>query len=112
MKTDNLRNNVIVVDLPLREPEIAERLQQLNEQTSSNPDRDVIVNFANVELITSSSISNLLILLSTLAEAGHRLILCNVSVPTKCIFSVAGLAEVFEFLPDKPTALAALQTTS
>jgi anti-anti-sigma factor len=103
-----LSEGVLVVELPSKEPNIADELKVVNETVSNKPDCDVIVDFSGVELITSSSISNLLILRNLLSEHGRRLILCNVAVVTKCIFTVAGLDEVFEFVNDQPTALAAV----
>ena len=98
----------MVVDLPLKELQIADELKQVNEIISKNPDCDVIINFSRVEILTSSSLSNLLILRKLLTVRGRRLVLCNLSVITKCIFKVAGLDAVFEFARVIPTAVAAL----
>jgi len=103
-----LSEDVLVVELPSKEPNIADELKAVNETVSNKPDCDVIIDFSGVELITSSSISNLLILRNLLSEHGHRLILCSVAVITKCIFTVAGLDEVFDFVSDQPAALAAV----
>jgi len=104
--------NLIVVDLPLRELKIADELKGLNETVAQNPDCDVVIDFSIVEVLSSSSLSNLLILRGMLEERGRSLILCNVSVITKCIFRVAGLDEVFDFADDKPTAVAAIHATA
>jgi len=111
MTIHNPPENLIVVDLPSRESLIADELKAVNETAGTNPACDVIINFAKVEIVTSANLSNLLILRSILTEHGHRLLLCNVSVITKCVFRVAGLDEVFEFAPDIPAAVAALQQT-
>jgi len=103
-------HNLTVVELPFEELRIAEELKSVNDALSEKPDCDVIVDFARVEVITSSSISNLLILQNLLAERGRRLILCNVSVITKCVFKVAGIDDVFEFMDNKLTAVAAVHT--
>ena len=109
MGIQNLSEDVLVVELPSKEPEIADELKTANETVSNERNCDVIVDFSGVEIITSSSISNLLILRNLLSEHERRLILCNVAVVTKCIFTVAGLNDVFEFVNDQPTALAAVQ---
>jgi len=103
--------NLIVVDLPSKELQIAEELRKLNEIIGDNSGCDVIIDFASVEAITSSSISNLLILQNLLDEQGHRLVLCNVSFITKCILNVAGLEEVFEFATDRLAAAAAVNAS-
>jgi len=109
MGIQNLSEDVLVVELPSKEPEIAEELKTANETVSNERNCDVIIDFSGVEIITSSSLSNLLILRNLLSEHERRLILCNVAVVTKCIFTVAGLNDVFEFVNDQSTALAAVQ---
>ncbi|MBN2139013.1 MAG: STAS domain-containing protein [Sedimentisphaerales bacterium] len=103
-------DNFIIVDLPSRELEIGEELKAANEAAASNPDCDVIIDFSRVEVITSSSLSNLMILHNMLTGRARRLVLCNVSVITKCVFRVAGLDEVFEFAGNKTAAAAAIRT--
>jgi len=101
MKIKNLPENVLLVELPAREPHIAEQFKTVNEIVSNNNNSDVIIDFSNVEIINSSNISNLLILRQLLQKSGHKLILCDVSVLTKCIFVVAGLTDIFTFV-DNP----------
>jgi len=48
-------------------------------------------------------------LLNLLQERGSQLILCNVAIVTKYIFTVAGLDKVFDFVDDHLAALAAVQ---
>lgn len=102
--------NLIVVELPSKELQIADELREVNEIIGENSACDVIIDFASVEVITSSSLSNLLILNNLLAERDHRLVLCNVSFITKCVFNVAGLEHVFDFATDRPAAVVALQS--
>jgi len=109
MGIKNLSEDVLLVELPDEEPDIADELKTVNETLSDKSICDVIVDFSGVEVITSSSISNLLIMRSFLSERERRLILCNVAVTTKGIFVVAGLNEAFEFVDDRPTAVAAVQ---
>lgn len=108
MGIQSLSEDVLVVELPSKEPNIADELKAINETVSNKGDCDVIIDFSQVEIITSSSISNLLILRNLMSEHGRRLILCNVAVVTKCIFTVAGLNDIFEFVNDQPAALAAV----
>ena len=108
MGIQSLSENVLGVELPSKEPDIADELKAVNETVNNRPDCDVIIDFSAVEVMTSSSISNLLILRNLMAEHGRRLILCNVAVVTKCIFTVAGLNSIFEFANDQPAALAAV----
>ncbi len=104
----NLSENIIVAELPSDGPERANELKNLNETISNNDQFDVIVDFSKVEIINSWNISNLLILRDMLEDAGRKLILCNISTITKCIFVVAGLNEIFVFVDDMSAALAAI----
>jgi len=104
----NLSENIIVAELPSDGPERADELKNLNETISNNDQFDVIVDFSKVEIINSWNISNLLILRDMLENAGRKLILCNISTITKCIFVVAGLSEIFVFVDNMSAALAAI----
>jgi anti-anti-sigma regulatory factor len=104
----NLSENIILVDLPSDRSERADELKNLNEIVSDKCQCDVIVDLAKVEIINSWNISNLLILRGMMEQAGRKLILCNVSTVTKCIFAVAGLSEVLVFADNRSAALDAL----
>ena len=91
MGIQNLSEDVLVVELPSKEPKIANELKAINETVSNKRDCDVIIDFSGVEIITSSSISNLLILRNLMSEHGRRLVLCNIAVVNNCIFSLAGI---------------------
>jgi anti-anti-sigma regulatory factor len=108
MAIQSLSEGVILVSLP-DEAQLSEELQIVNKIVSGGNACDVIVDFSNAEIVTSVSLSNLLILRGLLREHGRTLILCRVSVPTKCIFTVAGLDGVFEFADNKYAAMEALQ---
>lgn len=105
----NFSEDVLVVDLPAKEPHIGNELKHLNGVVGTESNRNVVIDFFRVEIITSSDISNLLTLRALLHEHKRQLILCNVSTLTKGIFTVAGLDAVFEFAEDKQAALAAIQ---
>jgi anti-anti-sigma regulatory factor len=110
MRIKNLSKDVLLVELPSKSPKITHELKVVNEAVSKKKsNRDVIIDFSRVEIINSSNISNLLILHNLLQNSGHRLIFCNVSTVTKCIFVVAGLDKVFDFTGEQPAALMAVQ---
>lgn len=109
MGIQNLSEEVFFIDLPSKEPQIGHELKHLNEIVSAKNNCDVVIDFFRVEIITSSSISNLLILRKSLEDSGRQLILCNVAVMTKYIFTVAGLDKVFNFVNDRCAALAAVK---
>ena len=105
----NFSEGVILVDLPLKEPHIANELTIVNDVVGNGCNFDMIVDFSKVEMLTSASICNLMILKQLLSGLGHCLILCNVPVAVKGIFAVTGLAALFDFTDDKFTALKSIQ---
>jgi anti-anti-sigma factor len=113
MGIKNLSKDVLLVQLPSKSPRIANELKVVNETVSKKKGKsDVIIDFSGVEIINSANISNLLILHNLLQNSGHQLFLCNVATVTKCIFVVAGLNELFNFVDDISTALDAVQHVS
>jgi anti-anti-sigma regulatory factor len=110
MGIQNLSEDLLLVDLPHNPLMIVDELKAVNDIISTDDNCDVVVDFFKVEVITSSSISNLLILRNLLTEHGRRLILFNVRTVTKCIFVVAGLKEMFDFAEDKSAALSTVKT--
>jgi anti-anti-sigma factor len=109
MGFQNWSDDIILVDLT-REPRMRGELKTLIEIVRDRGDCDVVVDFSNIDIMTSTSISGLLRLRKLLTDCGHRLIFCNVSPATRSVFGVVGLDEVFEFAEDKFAALAALQS--
>ena len=108
MAIEILSDETILVALP-KEPQLRYELETINETISSHGDYNVIIDFTRVEILTSSSISNLMILRDLQSRRSRKLILCNVSLPTKGIFNVAGLEGLFDFAEDKFAALAKLE---
>jgi anti-anti-sigma regulatory factor len=109
MGIQNFSEDVLFVDLPSEEPRIGDELKHLNEIVSVRSACDVVIDFFRVEVITSSSISNLMILRNLLQKRERQLILCNVTIVTRYIFTVAGLDKVFEFVDDRFSAFTAVR---
>jgi anti-anti-sigma factor len=109
MGIQNLSKKVLFVDLPSNALQIENELKNLNETVSTRSDCDVVIDFFRVEIITSSSISNLMILHKLMQEHERQLILCNVAITTKYIFTVTGLDKVFDFVDDRSAAMSAVQ---
>jgi anti-anti-sigma factor len=108
MGIQNWSDDIVLVDLP-QEPAIADELTAVVETVRDRGDCDVVVDFADVDIVTSSSLSKLLKLRKLLGDCGHRLIFCSVAPATKGIFTVTGLDGIFEVVDDKFVALASLQ---
>lgn len=105
MGIQNFSEDALLVELPPKEPRIANELRRVNELVSNKDNCNVIVDFSKVEIMSSASISNLMILRDMLSGSGHQLVLCSVSLPIKGIFTVIGLEALFDFTNDKSAAL-------
>jgi anti-anti-sigma factor len=108
MGIQNWSEDIILVDLP-QEPELGDELKTATEAVRDRGDCEVVVDFSNVDIITSSSLSKLLKLRKLLGDCGHRLVFCSVAPATKGIFTITGLDGIFEIVDDKFVALASLQ---
>ncbi len=108
MGIQNWSDNVILVNLAA-EPYLGEELAAVIAVAAEHPEKDVVVDFADVDIVTSSSLSKLLKLRKTLFDNGRRLALCSMPPKTKQIFKLTGLDSVFEFMDDQFIALASMQ---
>ena len=108
MGFQNWSENIILVNLAA-EPDMGDELQSVIDQVNERGDQDVVIDFADVDIVTSSSIAKLLKLRKVLVSGGRRLVFSSVSAKTKNIFTVTGLDNVFEFVDDSFCALAGLQ---
>lgn len=111
MKIERWSENIILAELS-QEPEIQDELKTLIQKVHIEKECDLVIDFSRVDIITNSSISELVNLRKLLADQGHRLIFCSVSATTKGIFTVTGFEEIFEFSDDKFVALATLNIVS
>ena len=108
MGIQNWSEDIILVNLT-PEPQMGEELQSVIETAAQGAGSDVVVDFSEVDIVTSSSIAKLLKLRKTLADCDRRLLFSSVKPHTEKIFAVTGLDNVFEFLDDQFVALASLQ---
>jgi anti-anti-sigma factor len=100
--------DVLVVALSA-EPELNEELKDTVSVVLNRSRCDVVMNLANVGLVTSSSLSALLRLKKLQKDRGRRLVLCHVSRTTRKIFEATGIEGLFEFAADQEEALASVQ---
>lgn len=108
MEIQQLSEDVLLVELSSAGSKIDEELTAVNEMVCKNSDYHVLIDFFRVELFNSWNISTLLALRSLLQDSGYQLVLYNVRVVTKCIFTVAGLRKVFVFAKNQEEALSLL----
>jgi anti-anti-sigma regulatory factor len=104
MGIQNFSEGVLLITLP-EQPQQADDLEAVNRMLSAIVDRDVVIDFSEVQMLTSETICGLMILDRLLRGSGHRLILCSVPSVIKQIFVRTGLLTVFEFAGNPLAAL-------
>lgn len=100
-------DNLVVLNLqpePYVRGQIDNALRIIEEGNAG----DMIIDFSEVGIINSLSLSGLLQLRKHLKETGQKLILCNISPMTKKIFNITCLDTNFEFASDKEAAISRL----
>lgn len=108
MAIENWSDNLILVTLA-KEPQLGDDLILAASMVQERGDCDVVVDFADVDILTSSSIARLLKLRKAVRDCEKSLVLSSVGAKTKNVFILTGLENVFEFTEDKTVALAGLQ---
>jgi anti-anti-sigma factor len=108
MTIHNLSQNVVLVELH-REPIMQDDLKASADIIRQRGDCDLILDFSDVDIMTSSSLAQLLRMRQMMLDCGHRLILCGVNSFTRSAFKVTGLEGIFELVDDKAAASAELQ---
>lgn len=83
----------------------------LEHGPESDPPRDVVLDFENVEYLNSSNLSHLLRLRKQMVDLHGRLRVAGPNDKVWALFLSTGLDKVFHFVPDTSTALADLQLT-
>jgi len=95
MGIQTFSEDILLINLP-EQPQHGEEIDIVNKLLSDSVDFDVMVNFSDVEMLTSGSICGLMILSKLLQGAGRKLVLYNLSPAIKQIFERTGLITVFE----------------
>lgn len=100
-------NVILVTAAP--EPDMGDELKAVTEIIQHRDNCSVVIDFSDADIVTSSSLAQLLRLQKILDDHNQRLVICGTSARTKGIFEVTGLDKVFEFISDRFTALAGMQ---
>jgi anti-anti-sigma factor len=100
--------NVILVDIA-PEPDFCEELKVVTDIVRQRKNCSIVIDFSEVDIVTSSSLAQLLRLQKVLDDQNQQCVLCGIKPKTRGIFEVTGLDKVFEFVDDRFLALAGLQ---
>jgi serine/threonine-protein kinase RsbW len=91
------------------DPVLSEDMSEVNTRLDDKP-RDVVLDFSDVTLLTSSGISALLRLRKRQIEAGRRLVLCSPRDTVWSVFLTTGIDTLFEFAENVTQALTRIQS--
>jgi anti-anti-sigma factor len=92
------------------EPALSEDLSALKQEAEVLADvPDLVLDFAAVDQINSSNLSQLLRLRKLAVDRDSRLMLTNLADSLWAVFLTTGLDKIFHVAPTLPTALASLQ---
>ena len=108
MGIQNWSDGIVLINLA-KEPQMGEELQTAIDLIGEGNYRDIVIDFANADIITSSSIAKMLKLRKELYAHQKQLIFCSVSSQTMNLFRVVALDTVFEIMENQFVALASLQ---
>ncbi len=107
-------DKIIICDLA-DEPSLSEELNALLarlENPSNAQHSSVVVNMEDVTYLNSSNIAQMLRVRKALAAHDGRLKIAGTRDAVWSVMMLTGLDKVFDFAPDKATALASLQLES
>ena len=93
------------------EPQLSQELSAVFERLRANnkPAKNVVLNFASVNYISSSHLSQMLRIRKRIADSGRQMVLCSMSDHCWSVLVMTGLDRIFRCAPDPMTALATLQ---
>ncbi|MFO0846552.1 MAG: STAS domain-containing protein [Gemmataceae bacterium] len=101
--------DVTVVNFVDRKILDEQNIQIIGEQLFSLVDEDgrrkILLNFSNVEYLSSAALGKLITLNKKLQQAGGKLILCNISPDIHEVFEITKLDKFFKILKDEQSAL-------
>jgi anti-anti-sigma regulatory factor len=90
------------------DPQFTDDLTAIERQAAVHKSAAVL-DFAAVQMITSSNIARLILLRKRMSGAQARLVLCNLNTQLWGALLVTGLDQIFDFSDNVTTALATLQ---
>jgi anti-anti-sigma regulatory factor len=111
MTSQKLSEHALMLVLA-EEPCACQDIAEINEMIAAKCDVDIIIDFSRVELLTSATVSNMLILRDRVRAAERKLVLYNVAFTTKCILTTLGVHNAFKIVPDKLDAVGAILCTA
>jgi len=107
MSVQRWNEEMLVVQLS-NDPQLSEDMAEVKDRLHGHC-CDVVLDLADVTLITSSGLSKLLRLRKYMIDAHRRLILCSIQDRVWSVFLATGLDTIFEFTDTVTEALTRIQ---
>ena len=104
MTFEELSEDLLLVTLP-EQPLLGKELAHLRDIASDQTDRTVIIDLSRTELLTYVSLTCIVILHTSLADTGRRLILCNPSVSTRRLLERMDLDQILTITDINTTSM-------
>jgi len=108
MAIQNLSERALLITLP-GEPHLSGVLEIATRLATTKADRDIVVDFSQVQIMPSATICSLMILHRMLTARGCQFILCSIPANIMGVFARVGLHNLFTFAGDQAAALRLLQ---
>ena len=82
-------------------------VDEIVRRTVDGGARDVLVDFASVDYISSAGLRVFLVLAKRMRDLRGRLVLCGMTQPVRQVFHLAGFLPLFKVEPSRDSAVAA-----
>jgi anti-anti-sigma factor len=104
MAIENLTEQVLLVTLP-SQPQASSDIEHATRDVTADNPRHVVIDFSAVEVMASSTISELLIIENHLHDINRQLVLCSAPPKIRELIKCVGLESLFRFANDQFAAL-------
>ena len=111
MAISNLTEQVLLITLPSR-PQASSDIEQAAQEITADAPQHVIIDFSQVRIVSSSTVSELLIIENHLHELNRHLILCCLPPRVQKLLESVGLQGFFQVADDSLGALELLEKCS
>jgi anti-anti-sigma factor len=109
VKIENIAGDIISFSVR-GEPSLGDELRAITEMVTGNVSSNVIIDFVCVDIIRSSSLTELLKLRQTLICRGRQIVLCSMHPLTQSIMEITDLNRVFSIVADKEAGISLIHS--
>ena len=110
MKIESIAGDIIAFSVR-GEPDLGDELRAITEMVADDVNSNVIVDFVCVDIIRSSSLTEMLKLRQLLVARGRRIVLCNIHPLTQSIMEITELNRVFSIVADKEAGISLIRSS-